>query len=184
MHALQGTISRFKEGNEQYFCAAKVLNRPVSFGSHSRRGRLLPVVGRLPQCPESGRKVRASASVAMGQQRSSTLAHSITSSVLGVVLHRGGIPSALELGLPSGRLGARLDQRKQLVGNFEAERFGDFEVDDQFNPGRLHRGQVGRFLAFGNPTACGFVRDDGFRYAQALAELPANSGDGRITKWR
>jgi hypothetical protein len=30
-----------------------------------RRGRLLPVVGRLPQYPESGRKVRASASVAM-----------------------------------------------------------------------------------------------------------------------
>ena len=40
---------------------------------HSRHGLLLPVVGRLPQCPESGRKVRASASVAMGQTRHSGL---------------------------------------------------------------------------------------------------------------
>ena len=35
---------------------------------HSRRGRLLRIVGPLPQCPESGRKVRASPSVAMGQK--------------------------------------------------------------------------------------------------------------------
>jgi hypothetical protein len=43
---------------------------------HSRRGRLLPVVGRLPQCPESGRKVRASASVANGMDRPGTAAAS------------------------------------------------------------------------------------------------------------
>ena len=45
--------------------------RSMSQLGHSRRGRLLPVVGRLPQCPESGRKVRASASVAMCRQRTS-----------------------------------------------------------------------------------------------------------------
>jgi hypothetical protein len=52
----------------------RIYNRPATPRSgpglgrvktHSRRGRLLPVVGRLPQCLESGRKVRASASVAM-----------------------------------------------------------------------------------------------------------------------
>jgi hypothetical protein len=41
----------------------------------SRRGRLLPVVIRLPQCPESGRGVRASASVAKGQLRTHALQH-------------------------------------------------------------------------------------------------------------
>jgi hypothetical protein len=43
------------------------MGRSTSESGQSRRGRLLPIVGRLPQCPESGRKVRALASDAMGQ---------------------------------------------------------------------------------------------------------------------
>jgi hypothetical protein len=35
------------------------LEPPMSQRGHSRHGLHLPVVGRLPQCPESGRKGRA-----------------------------------------------------------------------------------------------------------------------------
>jgi hypothetical protein len=44
-----------------------ILELPMAATGHSRRGRLLPAAGRLPQCPESGRKVRALAPDAMGQ---------------------------------------------------------------------------------------------------------------------
>jgi hypothetical protein len=50
-------------------CASQQILQPMSESGHSRRGRLLPVGGRLPLCPESGRKVMASTSVAMGQSR-------------------------------------------------------------------------------------------------------------------
>jgi hypothetical protein len=51
----------------------------MSAVGQSRRGRLLPVDDRLPQCPESGREVRASAYVAKGQEETFTesKAHSI-----------------------------------------------------------------------------------------------------------
>ena len=42
--------------------------RPDHTLGQSRRGRLLPAGGRLPQCPESGRKFKELASVAKGQE--------------------------------------------------------------------------------------------------------------------
>jgi hypothetical protein len=50
-------------------CSAKKIDYGMAEMGQSRRGRLLPVVGRLLLCPESGPKVRASASVALGQQQ-------------------------------------------------------------------------------------------------------------------
>src|SRR5215467_6897225 len=43
-------------------------------------------------------------------------------------------------------------QRKQLVGDFEAERLSSLEVDDQIKLGWLLDGQVGGLLALENPA--------------------------------
>ena len=50
-----------------------ILELPMAATGHSRRGRLLPAAGRLPQCPESGRKGKASPSVAKGHNRTHAL---------------------------------------------------------------------------------------------------------------
>jgi hypothetical protein len=43
---------------------------------------------------------------------------------------------------------------KQLhrVGHLDAERLSGFEIDDELEFGRLHHRQIGRLLAFENPT--------------------------------
>jgi hypothetical protein len=50
----------------------------------SRRGRPRVPVDLLPQCPESGRQVRALASVAMGQQQKWIGTHAVSSKVSAV----------------------------------------------------------------------------------------------------
>jgi hypothetical protein len=60
-------VAHLSYGRRLLRCGISI--QPMSQLGHSRRGRLLPVGGRLPLCPESGRKVMASTSVAMGQSR-------------------------------------------------------------------------------------------------------------------
>ena len=61
---MQDRIARIDETS----CTARPDHTVGSIASWPARS---PVVGRLPQCPESGRKVRALASVAMGQSTKS-----------------------------------------------------------------------------------------------------------------
>ena len=41
----------------------------------------------------------------------------------------------------------------ERMDNFEFERLHGLEVDDEFEPSRLHHRRVGRLLALGSPSA-------------------------------
>ena len=56
MHASEGTISRFSEGNEQCFCAAKVLSRPCLSWVKMRRTRIEHMSAGLPPITDIARR--------------------------------------------------------------------------------------------------------------------------------
>jgi hypothetical protein len=93
---------------------------------HSRRSRSKAPVDLLPQCPESGRSLRASPSVAMGHLR--THAPQQTASLFD---HFVG-------------------EREQLVRYVEAERLSGFEVNNQLELAWLLHREIGGLGAFEN----------------------------------